>query len=154
MCRQKFENTGKTRGGCHPALSYVFVYLLDVWPLVLYFINNFLNLIKLLVLNPFAFPQCIFLGYDKDVPWPSFHRSHNLFFDQVLSGWCRLSWLMSRKLWAKKLQQMKKAPPKKPTSSVVYPGTRILWLKLMIACAWRLLTLVTIIWCEKVMRQV
>lgn len=79
MYHQKLENTEKTRDGCHLAVSYVFVYLLDVWPQILYFINTFLNLVKLLILKPLTFPQSIFLGYDKDVPSLSFHRLHNFF---------------------------------------------------------------------------
>lgn len=57
MCHQKLENTEKTRDGCHPAVSYVFVYLFDVWPQILYFINTFLNLVKLLILNALTFPH-------------------------------------------------------------------------------------------------
>lgn len=69
MCHQKLENTEKTGDGSHPAPSYVFVYLLDVWPQILCFINTFLNLVKLLI-NPLTFPQSISLGYDKDAPSP------------------------------------------------------------------------------------
>lgn len=62
VCHQKLENTEKTRDGCHPAASFVFVYLFDVWPQILYFINTFLNLVKLLILNPLTFPQSIQAG--------------------------------------------------------------------------------------------
>lgn len=57
MCHQKLENTEKTRDGCHPAVSYLFVYLLDVWPQILYFINTFLILVKLRSLNPLTSPS-------------------------------------------------------------------------------------------------
>lgn len=50
VCHQRLESS------CHPAVSYIPVHLLDVWPHLLYFINISLNQFKMLInnLTPFS----------------------------------------------------------------------------------------------------